>query len=324
MNSSQALPYTRHHVRPYHHLRAPLDPRTYLRLAHLVLMFPLGLAYFAGFAVLLAVGGSLIWTIPGLALLLLAAFLARALGRFEARMVTAVTREAIRRPPEGTDAGLSLRERVTVRLVDPTTWTSMVYLAAQLAWGVAGLVLFSWLYGMGGALVLAPAFHAAGLDVAPLDAVSSGTVRDDFGASLLLAVPGIGLLAAGGYLALGLSAAHAKWARLMLGSRARPRPLPPGPTDTAPQGPAPAPAGPAPVHAFSGLTPRESEVLRLISVGYSNAEIAEHLVVSEGTVKTHVKRVLDKLDVRDRTQAAILVLTSTRGVGPPGGGPEPR
>lgn len=53
------------------------------------------------------------------------------------------------------------------------------------------------------------------------------------------------------------------------------------------------------------LTEREMEVLQLVSSGYSNMEIADALVVSEGTVKTHVKRVLAKLEVRDRTQAVI-------------------
>ena len=53
------------------------------------------------------------------------------------------------------------------------------------------------------------------------------------------------------------------------------------------------------------LTERELEVLHLVSGGRSNMEIANELVVSEGTVKTHVKRVLAKLEVRDRTQAVI-------------------
>lgn len=53
------------------------------------------------------------------------------------------------------------------------------------------------------------------------------------------------------------------------------------------------------------LTPRELDVLRLLSAGRSNAEIAAALHVSVETVKTHVGNVLSKLDVRDRTQAAI-------------------
>lgn len=53
------------------------------------------------------------------------------------------------------------------------------------------------------------------------------------------------------------------------------------------------------------LTPREQEVLRLMATGLSNREIAHLLLVSEGTVKTHVEHVIGKLGVSDRVQAAV-------------------
>jgi DNA-binding NarL/FixJ family response regulator len=76
----------------------------------------------------------------------------------------------------------------------------------------------------------------------------------------------------------------------------------------------PAPLEAAP--ALAELSGRELEVLRLVARGLSNAEIADELIIGEATVKTHVARVLRKLDLRDRVQAVVLAYES--GVVEPG------
>jgi DNA-binding CsgD family transcriptional regulator len=70
------------------------------------------------------------------------------------------------------------------------------------------------------------------------------------------------------------------------------------------------PAMPLQPDRLRELTPRESEVLRLIAEGPSSGEIAERLVVSQETVKSHVSRILTKLGLRDRAQAVVVAYES--------------
>ncbi len=78
-----------------------------------------------------------------------------------------------------------------------------------------------------------------------------------------------------------------------------------------------APAGPAAPDLFAALSPRETEILRLIAEGRANKEIARRLTISERTARTHVSNILRKLGLTSRTQAALLAvregLVSQRG-----------
>lgn len=331
--------------------RPVVDYRTYLRAAHMLLMFPLGIAYFVFSVVTLVVGGVMIWTLVGPVVLLASLFISRWLGDLEAFTAGFVNNTVIRRPPSRLEGVSNFRSQVKVRLVDPTTWTGLVYLVAQFPIGIAAFVTLVVMYAVSGAAVIAPLI-AMTTDGHVFDLDGIGIVLDTpFEALVLTPIGLVGLIVAS-HVILVFSSIHGWWARLMLGSRStrvanQPATPPtggdgPGPglatspeprTTTSPSVPAinpdlgpgaiPVAGSTSPAIASSSpsilalvpdpsdtavlreLTAREQEVFMLMAHGDTNADIAELLFISEGTVKTHVKRVLSKLEMRDRTQVVV-------------------
>lgn len=323
--------------------RPVVDYRTYLRAAHMLLMFPLGIAYFVFSVVTLVVGGVMIWTLVGPVVLLASLFISRWLGDLEALTAGYINDTPIRRPPSRLEGVSNFRSQVKVRLVDPTTWTGLVYLVAQFPIGIAAFVTLVVIYAVSGAAVIAPLIEMA-TDGPVFDLDGIGIVLDTpFEALVLTPIGLVGLIVAS-HVILVFSSIHGWWARLMLGSRstrvANLTATPP----TGGDGPGPGITTSSPVPAINPdlgpgsipvaespdppitssspsilalapdpsdtavlreLTAREQEVFMLMAHGDTNADIAELLFVSEGTVKTHVKRVLSKLEMRDRTQVVV-------------------
>ena len=358
--------------------RPVIDFRTYIRAGHLLLMFPLGIAYFVLLVVTFSVGGSLIWTLVGPVILLAVLFVSRWLGDLEALMAGYANQSDIRRPPSRLEGVTNFRSQVKVRLVDPTTWTGLIYLFGQFPVGIAAFVGLVVMFSTAGALIFSPIlglFLNESLNISSdADWPFSWSYRVGSPVSgIPLTVIGIFELVLISHVILAFSSLHGWWAKMMLGSRSsrvssRPVPSPSGDdpprpstsaesseiaatdpvvsedsdsgsdtadtsdpaTETRPESdtespetaaltpftPVPNPFDPNPpvetqpgpnpnTAAIKELTTREGEVFMLMAHGDTNADIAEELFISEGTVKTHVKRILSKLYMRDRTQVVV-------------------
>ena len=286
----------------------------------MLLMLPLGIGYFVFLAVSLTLGAAMIWSVVGPVVLLACLFISRWLGDLEAVSTGYVNGVAIRRPPSRLDGVTNLRSQVQVRLVDPTTWTGLVYLATQ--WPI-GVVAFAGIVVAGAvsvAFMFAPAIVA--FTDQPLEVVWPADGMATFETPLeALPLTPVGILGfvLTTHLILVFSSLHCWWARLMLGSRSMrisggPQPAQDGggepgtvtasAPETAPHDP-PEPTFPLNAAAIEELTSREREVVMLMARGHTNADIAEELFISEGTVKTHAKRIFSKLELRNRTQLVV-------------------
>lgn len=359
--------------------RPVIDIRTYLRAGHMLLMFPLGIAYFVFLAVTIVTGGSLIWTWVGPIILLATMFISRWLGDLEAFTAGYVNGTTIRRPPSKLEGVNNFRSQIKVRLIDPTTWTGLLYLLVQFPIGIAAFTGLVVVYALAAGAIFSPigvllTDHGPFWDFG-VKMTAPWVWQIDlntFPGSLIPIPFGLLGLVLASHLVLAFSSLHGWWARLMLGSRStrvssRPAPVPTGPTGGEPPRPtttaepevvtpgstaevktdrepgkktekeSPEPATPTPFEpvipataamppviltpvpdppgirpevvpntaAIQELTAREQEVFMLMAHGDTNADIAEELFISEGTVKTHVKRVLSKLYMRDRTQVVV-------------------
>jgi hypothetical protein len=200
---------------------APLvDLRAYLRAIHLLVMFPLGLAYFIFFAFTLSFGGALVWTFIGPPILLLAMFVSLRIGDAEVSIVNYVTQSDIRRPPMALEGVTSFRERVWARIIDPSTWTGLVYAIVQFPVGIAGFVLVVTTFSVAFALIASPLLVALG-DGSIEIGDSSSFVLDSPLEALALIPLGLLTWLLTMHVVVACSALHAMWARLMLGSRGR-------------------------------------------------------------------------------------------------------
>lgn len=194
-------------------------PRTYLRALHLLVAFPLGVAYVVTLTLGLAVGGALVWTLVGPVVLVALLYLAGWAADMEAWLVRAVARVEAPRGSPGSPAGESWRSRLRARLSERSTWTGLAYLLLQGPLGLGGFVAVTVLGAVSLGLLTGPLVVWIGQAASGDDRTElwdGGPGFDTPGDAWWLVPLGVVAVVIAAHAICALSACHAAWARLML------------------------------------------------------------------------------------------------------------
>jgi signal transduction histidine kinase len=195
-----------------------LDPRTYGRIAYLLLALPLGVIEFSFLVTAIAFGVGTAITLIGLPVLIFTIYAWRWLAGVERRLIGSLTGIEIPTPYRAEPPGASWWHKLKARLADPATWKDLVFLLLQLPLGIASFVIAVCVLCVSFGALLAPAYYWSVPDGIEIGLLEANTVLEaialaPFGAVLVfLAIPALGAL----------GRLYGELAALLLGSNADP------------------------------------------------------------------------------------------------------
>ena len=195
-----------------------LDPRTYGRIAYLLLALPLGIAEFAFLVTAISLGAGLAVSLIGIPILIATVYAWRFIAQLERRLIGALTGREIADPYRPAPAGASRWRRLNARLGDPATWKDLAFLLLQLPLGAVAFIVTVTVLSVGVAAVFSPFTFWAIPDGIELGLLVVDTLPE----ALVLAVLGAVVLAIG-IPALGaLGRLYGAYSEVLLGSNTDP------------------------------------------------------------------------------------------------------